>query len=158
MTNMSKKEIDALITMYIGRGQYMVTRNAAGFHYDEPNGRDTPIEYKDPLDIAPDEDLLDDVLDDDAIVLMKGPPPDPLDQELHLEICRSCAEYHNRIKLCAHCLEERVTRRIPIAVARLHFNPETNEAELLKSSLFSDLDLCRPCRNATRDGSLNLTE
>lgn len=121
----------------------------------EPNGRDRAVPYRDALDIAEGEDLVDDVLDCDVVLLMEAPPRDPLDWELHLEACRECAASEGRLETCAHCLEEKVCSRVPIH-APIQFKLSELERALMPSLNYAVL--CRPCRNSANKGALEVTE
>lgn len=122
---------------------------------NEPNGRDRAVAYRDALDMGSDEDLIEDVLDSDVLVLMKPRPEDPLDAELHVEQCEFCARLNNLIKLCEHCLEERVCLRVPVHEP---INVPLSELSAALMPRYKYLEVCRPCRNSANKGALTLTE
>lgn len=117
-----------------------------GAVWSERNGRDAPVPYRDPLDIAEDQDLVE-VLDSEIVVLMEAAPRDPLDWELHLEACRECAASEGRLDLCAHCLDEKV-------ILPLVFIPAHRPAD--EFGHFGVIHVCRQCKNSAHKGALDL--
>lgn len=154
---LSKEDVERFkreITSFANGGLRMVMPNGYAFvplpdgvQWSEQNGRDRAVPYRDPLDIAEDEDLIDDVLDDDVVMLIEPPPRDPLDWELHLEACRECAASEGRLDLCAHCLEEKVT--LPLVFIPANRPPEA-------FGQFGVIHVCRQCKNRAREGALEV--
>lgn len=131
-------------TEFLGRG--LITLPTL-----EPDGRDRPFDYKDTIEA---EEIVDDILDAEEVFRMKDAPSDPLDEELQLERhvaeCSICRD--NYTEVCAHCLEPRVCKEVPLTV-RMTMDKFLNSPELPPKRT---LKLCRPCRNSARDGVLAL--
>lgn len=139
-----------------GAGGFSIMPITFGPTDNEPNGRDQPVEYRDALDIAEDEDLVDDVLESEVLVQMKPRPEDPIDAMLHVEQCEFCARLNNLVKLCEHCLEERVCLRVPIHEPIRVLLSELSAGDVMPR--YKYVELCRPCRNSANKGALTLTE
>jgi hypothetical protein len=124
----------------------------------ESDGRVSAVAYRDPLDIAEDEDLVDDILDVDVVVRMNEKPDDELDFELHLEECVDCARMYGRLEICAHCLAERVCARVPLHEPTPAMPLSQMIETLATMPRFKELPLCRRCRNSAHNGALDVTE
>jgi len=122
----------------------------------EAHGRDgdQALVFRDPLE---DTELLDDVLDAEAVFHMEDAPRDPLDDELadeeHLASCTSCQRHAT---ICAHCLEPRMCKALVVGerVTVQYVYLENNQIGETPIHIPVTLQLCRRCRNDARIGVL----
>jgi hypothetical protein len=111
-----------------------------------------PAPYEDPLE---DRDVLEDILDADVVVVMKAPPQDQVDIEIHVESCPTCQV--NYYKLCAHCLELKLCTDVPFQLSTPAYHAD--EMPDQEGPPFGRLQLCRECkRDAHNTGGLVLEE
>jgi hypothetical protein len=127
----------------------------------EPNGRDEPVAYTDPLDVR-DAELIEDVLESDVVAYVQPKAVDELDRELHLEACEACARNAGRLRVCAHCLEEKVCQRVPTQARSTPRYIVTYDLQVVEDAhrviTYQSIELCRRCRNSSQDEALDVID